>query len=100
MKPASFEYHAPRTVDEAVNLLGELGDEAKVIAGGQSLVPMLALRLAVFGHLVDVGRIDEMRGVSRDNGTLAVGGSTREVVIEHARAVAEAVPLLAQATPL
>src|SRR5207237_390135 len=80
-----FEYHAPRTVEEAVGLLGELGDEAKVIAGGQSLVPMLALRLAVFGHLVDVGRIEEMRDVSRRNGTLVVGGGTREVVLEHAR---------------
>src|SRR5436190_16954836 len=99
MKPASFEYHAPRTVEEAVGLLAELGDEAKVIAGGQSLVPMLALRLAVFGHLVDVGRIEEMRDVSRRNGTLVVGGGTREVVLERDRMVAEAVPLLADATP-
>ena len=99
MKPASFEYHAPQTVEEAVGLLGELGDEAKVIAGGQSLVPILALRLAVFGHLVDVGRIDEMRDVSRRNGTLVVGGGTREVVLERDGAVAEAVPLLAEATP-
>src|SRR5437660_872126 len=99
MKPGSFEYHAPRTVEEAVGLLGELGDEAKVIAGGQSLVPMLALRLAVFGHLVDVGRIEEMRDVSRRNGTLVVGGGTREVVLEHDGVVAEAVPLLAEATP-
>ena len=62
MKPAPFEYHAPTTVDEAVALLAELGDEAKVLAGGQSLVPMLALRLARFEHLVDIGRIAELRG--------------------------------------
>ena len=68
MKPAPFSYHAPTTVDEAVALLAELGDEAKVLAGGQSLVPMLNLRLARFEHLVDIGRIGELRGIERRNG--------------------------------
>ena len=68
MKPAPFEYHAPDTVTDAVRLLAELGDDAKVLAGGQSLVPMLALRLAVFGHLVDIGRIAELRGIERRDG--------------------------------
>ena len=65
MKPAPFEYHAPATTADAVALLAGLGDDAKVLAGGQSLVPMLALRLAVFAHLVDITRIAELRGIER-----------------------------------
>src|SRR5207302_9323969 len=56
MKPAPFEYHAPRTLSEAVSLLRDLGEDTKVLAGGQSLVPMMALRLARFDHLVDLNR--------------------------------------------
>ncbi len=63
MKPAPFEYHAPDSAEEAVDLLAELGDGAKVIAGGQSLVPMLAMRLAVFDHLIDIRRIAALRGI-------------------------------------
>ena len=100
MKPASFDYHVPSTIDEAVELLGQLGDDAKVIAGGQSLVPMLAMRLSVFPHLVDVGRIHELRGVSRRNGSLVVGAATVDVVLEKDPQVAAAVPLLAEVTPM
>jgi aerobic carbon-monoxide dehydrogenase medium subunit len=100
MKPASFEYHVPSTIDEAVDLLGQLGDDAKVIAGGQSLVPMLAMRLSVFGHLVDIGRIHELRGVSRRNGSLVVGAATVDVVLEKDTEVAATVPLLAEVTPM
>jgi aerobic carbon-monoxide dehydrogenase medium subunit len=100
MKPASFEYHVPSTIDEAVELLGQLGDDAKVIAGGQSLVPMLAMRLSVFGHLVDIGRIHELRGVSRRNGSLVVGAATVDVVLEKDTEVAATVPLLAEVTPM
>ena len=63
---------------EAVSLVAELGDEAKVLAGGQSLVPMLALRLAVFDHLVDVGRIAEMKGIERRDGALWIGAATTQ----------------------
>jgi carbon-monoxide dehydrogenase medium subunit len=99
MKPAPFEYHVPQSLSDAVNLVAELGDEAKVLAGGQSLVPMLALRLAVFEHLVDVGRIAEMRGIERRDGALWIGaGTTQSTVGAHAD-VATAVPLLAHATP-
>ena len=73
MKPAPFEYHAPGTAAEAVELLAELGEGAKALAGGQSLIPMLALRLAVFDHLVDVGRIRELQGIERRNGSLWIG---------------------------
>jgi len=100
LKPAPFEYHAPDTAAEAVNLLAELGDGAKVLAGGQSLIPMLALRLAVFEHLVDIGRIAELKGIERRDGGLWVGAGTTEAAVEASAEVASAVPLLAKATPL
>src|SRR5258708_33260804 len=100
MKPAPFEYYAPETVDEVCGLLAEHGDEAKVLAGGQSLVPMLALRLTRFGHLVDVNRVGELAGFVRENGTVVVHAATRQRVMERDRAIAAAVPLLALATPL
>ena len=100
MKPTAFDYHAPTTAAEAVGLLAELGDEAKVLAGGQSLIPMLALRLAVFEHLVDVGRIDGLAGIERRNGSLWIGAGTTEAAVERSAEVATAVPLLARATPL
>ena len=100
MKPAPFEYHAPTTVAEAVDLLARHGDDAKPLAGGQSLVPMLALRLARFEHLVDLNRVDGLRGVERVNGTLRVGAMTTQATIEHDPDVARDVPLLAAATPL
>ena len=99
MKPAPFEYHAPVTTADAVALLGGLGDNAKVLAGGQSLVPMLALRLAVFEHLVDVGRIPEIKGIERRDGAVWVGSSTTQAEVGASAAVAAAVPLLARATP-
>ena len=100
MKPAPFEYHAPETVDEVCALLAEHGDDAKVLAGGQSLVPMLALRLTRFEHLVDINRVAELSGFARENGTLVVRAGTRQRVMERDRAIAEAAPLLARATPL
>ena len=99
MKPAPFEYHAPDTADEAAAALAELGDEAKVLAGGQSLIPMLALRLAVFDHLVDVGRIDALQGIERRDGEVWIGAATTEAAVERSPEVAAAVPLLARATP-
>lgn len=73
MKPAPFRYRAPATVEEAVDLLAGLGDDAKVLAGGQSLVPLLALRLTRFDALVDLQRIEGLRGVTTDDGGLRVG---------------------------
>jgi len=100
VKPASFAYHAPSSVAEAAGLLHEFGEDAKLLAGGQSLVPMLALRLARFDHLVDVGRLSELRGVERRNGSLVVGAATPDVAVERDATVAVAVPLLARVTPL
>lgn len=100
MKAAPFDYHAPTTLEEAVGLLGELGDGAKVLAGGQSLIPMLALRLAFFDHLVDLGRIDSLQAIERVDGSLRVGAAVRQSAIERSADVATAVPLLSLATPL
>jgi carbon-monoxide dehydrogenase medium subunit len=100
VKPAPFEYHAPATPAEAVALLSDLGDGAKVLAGGQSLVPMLALRLAVFEHLVDVRCVEGIRGIERRNGSVRIGAGTTQAAIERSPEVAAAVPLLARATPL
>ena len=100
MKPASFEYHAPATAQEAVDLLAELGDGAKVIAGGQSLVPVLAMRLAVFDHLIDIRRIEGLRGIEEREDTVWIGAGTTEAEIGHSELVAARVPLLARATPL
>jgi len=100
MKPAAFDYHVPAEVDEAVDLLGELGDEAKVLAGGQSLVPMLALRLAVFDHLVDLRGLAGLRGIEERDGRLWIGARTTQAEIGRSPHVAEAAPLLTRATPL
>ena len=100
MKPAEFEYHAPTLAAAAVALLAELGDTAKPIAGGQSLVPMLAMRLATFEHLVDLGRIAELAGIARDGDALRIGAGTTQAAIERSPEVAVDVPLLSRATPL
>jgi aerobic carbon-monoxide dehydrogenase medium subunit len=99
VKAAPFEYHAPDTVADAAHVLAELGDSAKVLAGGQSLLPMLALRLTVFEHLVDVGRIAELRGIERRGDALWVGGGTTQALVGASADVASTVPLLTKATP-
>jgi carbon-monoxide dehydrogenase medium subunit len=100
VKPAAFEYHAPETTDEAVALLREYGDDAKVLAGGQSLVPMLALRLTRFPHLVDVNRVGELAGIERHDGMLAVGAMTRQSALERDPSLAQVAPLLAKSVKL
>jgi carbon-monoxide dehydrogenase medium subunit len=100
MKLPSVEYEAPATVAEAVGLLAEHQDEASVLAGGQSLIPLLALRLARPAVLVDINGVAELSGMSRVNGWLAVGAMTREYMAEESAGVAQAVPLLAAALPL
>jgi carbon-monoxide dehydrogenase medium subunit len=83
-----------------MNLLADLGEDAKAIAGGQSLVPLLALRLAAPPHLVDLRRLTELRGIERRGEDLWIGASTTQATIERATEVAAEVPLLARATPL
>jgi aerobic carbon-monoxide dehydrogenase medium subunit len=95
MIPPSFDYHSPGTIAEAVALLGRYGDEAKVLSGGQSLLPMLKLRLAQPGHLVDIGRIPGLEYVEEKDGVLAIGGRTRESALERSELVRSRYPLLA-----
>src|SRR5579871_5255145 len=100
MKLPSVEYEAPTTTAEAVALLAEHEDEASVLAGGQSLIPLLALRLAHPAVLIDINGVTELSGVSATNGTVTVGATTREYMAEESAEVAQAVPLLAAALPL
>ena len=98
MKPPRFDYHAPRSVDEAVALLARYGGDAKVLAGGQSLMPMLNFRLARPAALVDVNRIAALAYIREDNGTVAFGAMTRQRTIEFSPVVAARLPLLREAT--
>jgi carbon-monoxide dehydrogenase medium subunit len=99
VKPSAFDYHAPADLATAVALLGELGDEGKAIAGGQSLVPLLALRLAAPPNLVDLRRLTELRGIEQRDGGLWIGAGTTQATIEHSTVVSATVPLLSRATP-
>ena len=86
MKPPPFMYHRPSTLDEALELLGEYGDEAKVLAGGQSLMPLLSLRLAHPAHLVDINRVDGQLGqVAQHDSGLSVGALVRQRAAETSR---------------
>ena len=97
MIPPSFEYHAPRSVTEAVSLLASLGDEAKLLAGGHSLLPMMKLRFAQPAHLIDLGAIQDLRGVREEAGTLVIGAMTTEADLLTSALVRNKVPLLAEA---
>ncbi len=94
MIPASFDYHAPKTLDEAVALLARLGDTAKILAGGQSLIPAMRFRLASPDSLVDLGRIRDLAYVEERGDHLAIGALTREHALESAAIVARSYPLL------
>jgi aerobic carbon-monoxide dehydrogenase medium subunit len=76
--PRPFEYHVPRTLPEAIALLGELGDEAKLLAGGHSLLPMMKLRFAEPGHLIDLGKLSELKGIREVAGEIRIGAMTTE----------------------
>jgi aerobic carbon-monoxide dehydrogenase medium subunit len=100
MKLPPVDYEAPTTVAETVDLLAEHLDEASVLAGGQSLIPLLALRLARPAVLIDINGIDELSGISVTDGWVAIGAMTREYVAEESKVIADKVPLLAAALPL
>ena len=97
MIPAKFDYVKPGSVDEAVRALAEGGEDAKVIAGGQSLLPLLRLRLSYPDLLVDVGGIDELRGVSDHGDSLLIGARTTHYQVVHDPLIGEHCGLLAQA---
>ena len=99
MKPAAFAYHRPDTVSEAAQMLGEFGDDAKILAGGQSLVPMLAMRLTYFENLIDISRVDELKNIERRDDDLVVAAGTPHALVGMDDEVAESVPLLTLSTP-
>ena len=99
MKPPPFEYHAPSSLDEAVGLLARFGDEAKVIAGGQSLMPLLALRLARPTHLIDLNRAGGLATIAAPDGAIVLGAMVRQRAAERSSLVREHCPLLALTLP-
>ncbi len=100
MKPPPFGYSAPTTLDEALVLLREHGEDARPLAGGQSLIPLLSFRLARPSHLVDLAGIGELGNINVDGGHLVIGAMVREGAAERHEDVSHLVPLLAQALPL
>jgi carbon-monoxide dehydrogenase medium subunit len=97
MKPARFAYHAPSTLEDALSLLAEHGDEARILAGGQSLVPAMNLRLARPAHLLDINGVAGLSGIAEDGGRLAIGALTRHAEIETSELVGRRCPILAEA---
>lgn len=99
MYPSAFEYSAPGSLEEALATLAELGDEGRVLAGGQSLIPMMKLRLAAPGHLVDINGVSELAHISESNGHLAVGALARHADVASSEAVSRHNHTVASAAP-
>ena len=97
MIPPVFDYHAPKTVGDAISLLGSLGPEAKLLTGGHSLLPMMKLRFAEPSHLIDLNRIPALRGIHQDGDTLVIGAMTSENELIASPLLQAQAPLLAEA---
>jgi carbon-monoxide dehydrogenase medium subunit len=95
MIPGTFDYLAPQSLDEAVALLAEHGDDAKILAGGQSLIPAMRFRLASPSILIDINRLAGLEYIREEGGVLLIGALTREVMLEESELVARGYPLLA-----
>jgi aerobic carbon-monoxide dehydrogenase medium subunit len=100
MIPGPFEYHRPATVADAVKLLIDLGDEARPLAGGHSLVPMMKLRLATPSHLVDLHAVAGLKGIRRDGNTVVIGAMTTQADLLASDEIATALPILQEAALL
>jgi len=94
MFPAAFDYRAPTSLEEALGLLAERGDDAKIMAGGQSLIPLLKLRFAQPALVIDIGRLPSMAGIARHNGHLTIGALARHVDIERNADLPKLCPIL------
>ena len=94
MYPAAFEYHAPGTVKEALSLLGKLGDDAKLLAGGHSLIPMMKLRLAQPKHVIDLRKVPGLNGIKDDKGTIAIGAMATHWQVESSTLLREKCPIV------
>ena len=100
MIPGVFDYYAPTTLADAISLLKEFGDEAKVLAGGHSLLPMMKLRFAEPAHLIDLNKISELRGITQNNGIITIGAMTTENQLIASELLATNCPLIPQAAHL
>ncbi|TAM71037.1 MAG: xanthine dehydrogenase family protein subunit M [Microbacteriaceae bacterium] len=98
MIPVAFDYSAPATVEEALTVLADAGDDGKILAGGQSLIPVLKLRMAAPSMVIDLGKIDALRGVSEDGDALVIGAMTAHHEVAHDPLVARYAGLIAKAT--
>ena len=94
MIPPAFEYLRPATIPEAISLLQQYGDDAKILSGGQSLIPMMKLRLARPAYVIDINRIAGLSYIKEEDGNLKIGGLTREAEVEHSPIVAAKFPIL------
>lgn len=97
MKPAPFVHHAPRSVEEAVAVLGEVGHDGKILAGGQSLIPILNMRLASPGHLVDINRVEGVSDITVEDGWVRIGALVRHRALERSEEAYAVQPILRQA---
>ena len=100
MIPREFDYHAPKTIPDALGLLKQFGDDAKLLAGGHSLLPMMKLRFAQPGHLIDLGRIPELKGIREDAGTIRIGAMTTENELIWSKLLQDKCPLLVEGARL
>src|SRR5437879_13247727 len=96
MYPAAFDYHAPKNVKEALGLLGKLKDDAKILAGGHSLIPMMKLRLAQPKHLIDLGKVKGLGGVKEEKGVIVVGAMTTHWEVESSKVLKAKVPVVSE----
>jgi len=99
MKPAPFEYHVPDSIEQALDLMSQHADDAKILAGGQSLVPAMNFRIAQPSMLIDLNRVAELSFVKEDGDVIRVGAMTRERQVEHDASIAKYLPLLHEAAP-
>src|SRR4051812_13308437 len=100
MLPAAFEYHRPETLDEALSLLSAHADDGKVLAGGQSLIPLMKLRFAAPEHLIDINRIAGLDGLKEGDGHLRIGAMPRHATLEHSDLLKQRYPVMSQAAPM
>ena len=100
MIPAAFDYHRPTTTADAVKIISEHGDEARVIAGGHSLIPMMKLRMTDIAHLVDLQSIEELKGITVDGGTVTIGAMTTQHELLENTALIKAAPIVKEAALL
>ena len=94
MIPQSFEYFTPSSLSEAYSLLKKYGDDAKILAGGHSLIPMMKLRLAAPAYLIDINQISDLDYIKEENGMLKIGALTKEVALESSDVIAEKFPII------